>query len=58
LGVGLFAWLIPAVVIVIAGAGLFAWVRRSSRKFGQDTTAGAALGSADRERVEQELAQL
>ena len=58
LGAGLFAWLIPALVIVVAGAGLLTWLRRSSRRSGAALTRGADLDSADRDRLEQELAQL
>lgn len=58
LGAGLLAWLIPAVVIVLAGAGLLAWLRSSSRRFGAAPTAGSTLHPSDRERLEQELAQL
>ncbi len=58
LGAGLLAWLIPAAVIAVAGAGLLAWVRNSSRRFGAGPAAATGLDPEDRERLEQELAQI
>jgi cytochrome c-type biogenesis protein CcmH len=58
LGAGLLAWLIPAVVIAVAGAGLLAWVRSSSRRTGAAPAAATGLDPKERERLEQELSQI
>jgi cytochrome c-type biogenesis protein CcmH/NrfF len=58
LGAGLLAWLIPAVVIVVAGAGLLTWVRSSSRPIGAAPASGASMEPSDRQRLDRELAQL
>jgi cytochrome c-type biogenesis protein CcmH len=57
-GVGLLAWLIPAVAILVGAAGLTLWLRSSSRRV---QAAPPEVGELDPEaerRIREELAEL
>jgi cytochrome c-type biogenesis protein CcmH len=57
-GVGLLAWLVPALAILVGAAGLTLWLRSSSARV---RTAQAGSGELDPEaerRIQEELAQL
>lgn len=57
-GLGVFAWLVPGGVMVLAAAALTVWLRSSSRRYGADTGAAGTIDPEAQRRLEQELAQL
>lgn len=57
-GVGLLAWLIPAVAILVGAAGLTLWLRSSSRRMASAPGARAGLDPEAERRIQEELAEL
>lgn len=57
-GLGVFAWLVPGGVMVLAAAALTVWLRSSSRRYGTEAAAAGTLDPEAQRRLEQELAQI
>ena len=57
-GLGVFAWLVPGGVMVLAAAALTVWLRSSSRRYGPEAAAAGTLDPEAQRRLEQELAQI
>lgn len=58
MGVGLLAWLVPALAVLAGAAGLTLWLRASSARVAAPSAGGADLDPEAEHRIREELARL